>query len=532
MNQTNHRNQVTGATPNETGAIAEQEEEDDGLIDEQGKKFLLFNLAPSWLVSLLTHVLLIVLLALVFMEQKRDSAISFVAADTPGESLDGADMELEPLDFDSSALEMKDVPQETEAAPLESNLATLETQPQDVLSDLAAGESSLVDSEAMNGAGLTGETSQEISGRDGDNRNKLLRKYGGTPESEEAVKLALEWLAKHQMADGGWNFDHTIGSGDRSRKNPGRMTDARNAATAMALLPFLGAGNTHLNGEYKDTVRRGLTFLMQRARIDTKGVSFYEPASGTMYSHGLCSIVFCEAYAMTGDKDLATAAQGSIKFIENFQDPRGGGWRYDPKQPGDTSIVGWQLMALKSAKQSGLDIQKDTLKLATKFLDFASSESGSFYGYTSPPNSDPNYRERAPTAIGLLCRMYLGWDRDHPSLKRGVGWLAEVGPVLRSFRNEQGVNMYHNYYATQVMKQYGGPEWDKWNNEMRDFLVKSLDKEGAERGSWFFDSGNDLGTETGGRLYYTALCCMTLEVYYRYMPLYDEKASADPFPLD
>ena len=186
-------------------------------------------------------------------------------------------------------------------------------------------------------------------------------------------------------------------------------------------------------------------------------------------------------------------------------------------------------MALKTAKQSGLNIQKDTLKLATKSLDFVSSESGAFYGYTSPPNPNPSYREQTPTAIGLLCRMYLGWDRDHPSIKRGVSWLAEVGPVLRSSRNEQGVNMYHNYYATQVMKQFGGPEWEKWNNEMRDFLVKSIDKEGAERGSWFFDSGNDQGTEPGGRLYYTSLCCMTLEVYYRYMPLYEGQDSAAPF---
>lgn len=534
MNQPNQLNQVPAPPPpgNPNAVDADEETEEEGLLDEQGRKFVFFNLAPSWLVSLLTHVLLIVLLAVVFMEQKRNSTISFVAADTPGESLEGVDMDLEPLDFDSSALEMKEVPQETEAAPLEANLATLDTQPQDIISELAAGESAMVDSEAMSGAGLTGSTSGEISGRDGDNRSKLLRKYGGTPDSEEAVKLALEWIAKHQMEDGGWNFDHTIGSGDRSRKNPGRMTDARNAATAMALLPFLGAGNTHLNGEYKDTVRRGLSFLLQRARVDSKGLSFYEPTSGTMYSHGLCSIVFCEAYAMTGDKDLGSAAQGCVKFIEWFQDNRGGGWRYDPQQPGDTSIVGWQLMALKSAKQSGLNVRKETLKLATRYLDFASSDSGAFYGYSSPPSADPNYRERAPTSIGLLCRMYLGWDRDHPSLKRGVAWLADEGPVLRSERNPLGVNMYHNYYATQVMKQYGGPEWDKWNNEMRDFLVKSISKEGLERGSWFFDSGNDLGTETGGRLYYTSLCCMTLEVYYRYMPLYDDKASADPFPLD
>lgn len=527
----NHANPLTpAANPISPAEVTQDDPQDEGLLDAHAKRFLIFNLMPSWMVSLLTHVLLIVLLAMIFMEQKKNTTVSFVAADTAGDSLEQVDMNLEPLDFDSSSLEMKEIPQESEAAPVDDQQAMLETQPQDVLSDLAAGETALVDSEAMNGAGLTG-TSHELTGRVGDSRGKLLREFGGTPESEEAVKLALEWLAKHQLPDGGWNFDHTLKGGDCSRKNPGRMTDARNAATAMALLPFLGAGNTHLNGEYKETVKRGLQFLLTRARVNTNGMSFYEPTSGTMYSHGLCSIVFCEAFAMTNDKELGNAAQGCLRFIEWFQDPRGGGWRYDPQQPGDTSIVGWQLMALKSGKQSGLTIRKDTWKLAAKYLDYVSTDYGAFYGYTEPPYEN-SYRERAPTAIGLLCRMYLGWDREHAGLKKGVNWLSEEGPVLSSTRNEEGVNMYHNYYATQVMKQFGGPEWDRWNNTMRDFLVKSIDRNGNEKGSWFFDSGNDLGTDTGGRLYYTSLCCMTLEVYYRYMPLYDEKATADPFPLD
>ena len=119
MNQPNQLNQVPAPPPpgNPNAVDADEETEEEGLLDEQGRKFVFFNLAPSWLVSLLTHVLLIVLLAVVFMEQKRNSTISFVAADTPGESLEGVDMDLEPLDFDSSALEMKEVPQETEAAP-------------------------------------------------------------------------------------------------------------------------------------------------------------------------------------------------------------------------------------------------------------------------------------------------------------------------------------------------------------------------------------------------------------------------------
>ncbi|MFH1266905.1 MAG: hypothetical protein ABIK89_14345, partial [Planctomycetota bacterium] len=82
-------------------------------------------------------------------------------------------------------------------------------------------------------------------------------------------------------------------------------------------------------------------------------------------------------------------------------------------------------------------------------------------------------------------------------------------------------NMYYNYYATQVMRHWGGPEWEKWNPKMRDYLVATQSNQGTESGSWYFAGGHG---ETGGRLYNTAVALMTLEVYYRYMPLYRQRA--------
>ena len=369
----------------------------------------------------------------------------------------------------------------------------------------------------------TSELTEETGSRSGEGKESLLRKYGGNEASEEAVALALKWIAKHQLPDGGWDLDHTRGPGKfRDSSHPGTRS-ARNGATALAILPFLGAGHTHQSGQYKDTVRNGLAYLMKNGKKSGRGVSFLE-AGGTMYSHGLVSIVFGEAFAMTKDPELGQFAQGSIYYIEEAQDPVGGGWRYRPREPGDTSAVGWQVMALKSGKISGLNINPRTYKRTEKFLDSVSTSGGAFYGYTSPPRSE---RADARTAVGLLCRMYMGWDKSNPGMVDGTEAIAEKGPRIGNGK----VDMYYNYYATQVIKHIGGTKWNAWNPKMRDYLVKSQDKKGNALGSWHF-GGKNHGSEVGGRLYNTALACMTLEVYYRFLPLYGDKAANDEFPLE
>jgi len=78
---------------------------------------------------------------------------------------------------------------------------------------------------------------------------------------------------------------------------------------------------------------------------------------------------------------------------------------------------------------------------------------------------------------------------------------------------------------------YGGQEWKDWNGVMRDFLVDSQETEGSKEGSWYWHSGRH-SAEAGGRLYHTALAAMTLEVYYRFLPIYKDAASEDNFQLD
>jgi hypothetical protein len=347
-----------------------------------------------------------------------------------------------------------------------------------------------------------------LDGRHPDKRAALVKSEGGTRESEQAVERGLRWLQAHQRTNGSWHFDHQKGPCSGLCRNPGSI-GSTTAATALALMPFLSAGHTHRSGEYQQVVEAGLHYLRGRMLSTSEGGDFQE---GTMYAQGLTAIVLCEAAAMTGDKVLAGAGQAALDFIVYAQDKNGGGWRYTPGQPGDMTVTGWQLMALKSGQISYLRVPTDTINRATRFLDFAQSADGAYYGYLG------SGQEPTSTAVGLLARMYTGWRREHSAMTRGIQYLSRLGPSKN--------DMYFNYYATQVMHHYGGVDWIEWNSKMRDSLIASQAREGHESGSWYFDDNHQSGAK-GGRLYNTAMAIMTLEVYYRYLPLYGQRAVAN-----
>jgi hypothetical protein len=357
-------------------------------------------------------------------------------------------------------------------------------------------------------------------------RRRQALAQGGTMDSEHAVDLALRWLVKHQRSDGSWSFQH--GEGDHGCRDcactaPGRPA-AENGATGLVLLALLGAGHTHLEGDYREAVADGLRYLSAR---QTREGSLMDPG-GNMYSHGLAALALCEALAMTDDPDdppesaavraaqrkLADNAQRAIRFIERAQHS-GGGWRYAPKQPGDTSVFGWQLMALRSGHLAGLTVDLRTVKQAVRFLDsVADDTTGSSYGYTHGRHLDHEPADPAPatTAIGLLGRMYTGWQRDHPGIQTGVDRLMHFA--------EGNQGLYFEYYATQVLHHYGGISWQLWNERLRNELVRQQHRRGSEAGSWLLNGPHD----DAGRLYCTALAALCLEVYYRHLPLYGDEA--------
>lgn len=361
-------------------------------------------------------------------------------------------------------------------------------------------------------AGPAIKPGDHFSGRTAAAKAALVKQFGGNSASEAAVASGLKWLASRQLKDGSWSFDHTVckACADGACTQPGALKECYNGATAFALLAFLGGGHTHQKGDYQRVVKQGLDALLRRGTMTPDGLDLRGRvvANEGMYVQGIATIALCEAAALTKDPRYTKPAYQAVRFIVAAQDPKGGGWRYDVRQPGDTSVVGWQIMALKSAQNSKMKIPSATFKLADKFLDSVQVDKGSRYGYTDAPKTAA---EAPPTltAVGLLCRMYMGWDKKTPALERGVAFLDEVKPSPN--------NMYYNYYATQVLHHWGGEEWKRWNEVMRDHLVRTQVKEGPEAGSWNL---TDPHGGAGGRLYQTCLSIMTLEVYYRHLPIY------------
>jgi hypothetical protein len=339
----------------------------------------------------------------------------------------------------------------------------------------------------------------------------LLAKYGGTAASESAVGNALEWFANHQRRDGSWNFNDVGASG-----NAGSV-DNPMAATSYVLLTYLGAGQTHKTGKYKKNVEAGLNFIMKYGRrVDRRVIDFSGLAPDDnktherFYSHGAASMALTEAYYMTKARKLKPYAEAAVNALVLSQDPKGGGWEYVPYNPGTTSVTGLQVTALMSARKARLQVPKKSFLLASHFFDTVQSDdSGTRYGYTA---AKPTYRSSV-TAISILCRQYLGWTRDDPTHVKAIKLLDDKGPASDS--------LYYRYYATQAMRNYGGEEWERWNEFNRDELCDRQETAGDAKGSWP-TRNRALEAKAGGRLFMTVLSTLTLEVYYRYQPLYDE----------
>jgi hypothetical protein len=344
--------------------------------------------------------------------------------------------------------------------------------------------------------------------RQGDTRKQFIELFGGTNQSESVVNRGLVWLAQHQNQDGSWSFHdfHKNCKGKHPNCSGAGGEHSNCAATGMALLPFLAAGHTHMSGEYKKTVSRAIKWMTTTQKEN--GDLLAKGDRQHMYSHGIATIALCEAYGMTQDPKLEKPARRAIDFIVTAQHKGSGGWRYKPNEKGDTSVVGWQMMAIKSGEMAGIEVPKVTIDNVGRWLKSVEDKNGGRFGYTGRGASP------AMTAEGLLCLQFMQIDRNDPRMRRGADYLLQHLPQ-RSQKNTS----YYWYYATQVMYHMQGQYWKTWNDQLRDQLVETQVKSGHMAGTW---TPRDRWEKRGGRVYSTAMKLLMLEVYYRHLPLYQQ----------
>jgi hypothetical protein len=345
----------------------------------------------------------------------------------------------------------------------------------------------------------------------------LIEWQGGNAQTEAAVAAALGWLARSQSRDGRWDANRFDAGQEQKVLGHDRGGAGQNADTgvsALAVLAFLGAGHTHQHGDYQDVVKRGLEFLVRSQSSD--GSLFGEATLyAQMYCHSMATFALAEALAMTGDVRLQPAVGKAVGYSLRAQHTTTGGWRYRPNEIGDTSQLGWQMMALASAKRAGLEIPSQTWSRVGRFLySVRRGQHGGLASYR--PDGPPT---TSMTAEALYCRLLLA-EMDGESIDEAAASEA-TRQLLAALPHRQRVNLYYWYYATLALHHRSqasdatAAAWRTWNDAITSALLDSQVTDGPEAGSW---NTNTVWGGYGGRVYTTAMAAMSLEVYYRYAP--------------
>jgi len=355
--------------------------------------------------------------------------------------------------------------------------------------------------------------------RIGQGRQDAAQQYGEKPASEQAVIRALQWLQSQQHSDGTWG-------------SPG----VKDAFTGLALLCFLGHGETpQTSHDFGVVVTNAINALVAESALHHGRLSGFDTFAGNSpaYEHGMATYAMCEAYTMTKDEKLVPIIQAAVNYIIRGQRPDGG-WAYgydlSPDVPGgqiksDTSVSGWQIQALKAAHLTGIpgmdNLVHPALDLAMKNIDRVFNPKDGSFGYRKAGD-----RPYSLTGVGVLSKLFWLGRADH-AVHEGIKNIESKD--LRYDGPE--CNLYAWYYDTQACYQAQEGAWSWWKDRFQGQLTG---KQGPD-GSWMPTGGLEIGGDgkegnyakevTGdGPLYRTTLCCLMLEVFYRYLPTSKESA--------
>lgn len=387
---------------------------------------------------------------------------------------------------------------------------------------------------------------------DGAGKKRVGAKNGGTRVGVDAVKRALRWLARHQSPDGRWDaVEYWKNCTDTARCEPGRNQagDTTAALTGYALLCFLGDGYDHLTpSTFRPQVKRGIEWMLAHQSADGS----YGPRN---YEHAIATMAMAQALAMggSGDGRLRRSVERAVQVITERQNregeagtsqSKGLGWDY-VKATGrnDASVTGWNVMALKSALTANIDTTAQ-LKGARSWLAGAwraANPGGngakgwkeitpydqSRFPYTwNAASSKVEMSERPATAyagahsmepVAMMCAAFLGGLQGDPMVES----LANT-VVQHQLPTTWPCNTYYLYYNTLGMFQVGGPRWERWNQAVQPMLVKAQRTDGCSEGSWDWEGTAFHGHDTG-RVLSTVYCCLSLEVYWSYLRVREQK---------
>jgi hypothetical protein len=435
--------------------------------------------------------------------------------DGPGEGED---------DKDESPL-----PEEQEMPPEQPAEEVTPTQPAAEETSPDPGEDTETPDEAKVGSGSGadqgggGDGAPEFRNRVGTGRGDALKRYGGNSRTERAVRVGLQWLARHQHPMGYWSANDFNELCEGEPCSGEAMNGYEPGHTGLALLSFLGAGHTHRKGIYMGTVKGAIDWALS---MQSASGRFGNPSRCYMYNHAICLLAVAEAYGMTKDSRLREPVQRGIGFLVTTQQ-KGGGWDYIANATGrnDVSVTGWAVMALKSAATSGIPVSGTCWRRAKEFIRRMTHPDGQVEYEDRGFNRRRRWVRRGPgmAAVGLLCHLYFGDDPTSSRCQKIANYLRKNPPSLTALREEQLHTNYYWYYATLAFFQLGADDWHWWNERFRDFVVGLQCEEGCEAGSW--DPEDGWMGPYGGRLYATTLNILCLEVYYRYLPLYKSKVA-------
>jgi hypothetical protein len=314
-----------------------------------------------------------------------------------------------------------------------------------------------------------------------------------TPELNASVTRGLAYLAQQQDEDGSWD-------GGRFGKNV--------AITAVACIAFMADGNLPGRGAYGERVDRGLDFVL--ANCTESGLIAAEGAHGPMYGHGFATLFLGEVYGMTqGTADSARSARlhealvRAVRLIERTQNDEGG-WRYNPvPYDADVSVTICQVMALRSARDAGIEVDKGVIDRAVDYARRCQNPDGGFR-YQADGGSSAWPR----SAAGVATLYYAGIYED-TTINAGLAYLDRTANP-EATRGSRAHYAYGQYYTAQAMFLAGGPHWAEWWPATRDMIIS----EQMADGSW--------DDRTAGSNYGTAMMLIALQMPKRYLPIYQK----------